>query len=280
VPAPRTSPPTTDWGNLLPTAVSERIVESAVKQSVVLQLATTRPMPAGVEHIPVVSVAPSASWVGAGARKPIAEIIWSAETLQAEEIAAIVAIPDVYISDTTGSWSPEESAKKRAREGDRQSARPRRPVRRERSELVPDGGIAAIAGTAVTGGDALEAVDGALTKIESDGPTATGVASSPAIGSALRAAYREAAALPGEAAASQIYGIPVSVTSPWSSSAPDAFVGAWENLVIGVREDVNVAISKEGVLVDEEGDIAISAFQDDQTVVRIYARFGVAVATP
>jgi hypothetical protein len=140
--------------------------------------------------------------------------------------------------------------------------------------------IAAIAGTAVTGDDALEAVDGALTKIESDGLTATGVASSPAIGSALRAAYREAAALPGEAAASQIYGIPVSVTSTWSSSAPDAFVGAWENLVIGVREDLNVAISKEGVLVDEEGDIAISAFQDDQTLVRIYARFGVAVATP
>jgi hypothetical protein len=33
-------------------------------------------------------------------------------------------------------------------------------------------------------------------------------------------------------------------------------------------------------LVDEEGNVQVSAFQDDQTLVRIFARFGVAIATP
>ena len=37
---------------------------------------------------------------------------------------------------------------------------------------------------------------------------------------------------------------------------------------------------RPAVLVDEAGDIQVSAFQDDQTLVRIYARFAVAIATP
>jgi hypothetical protein len=137
-----------------------------------------------------------------------------------------------------------------------------------------------MAGSALTGADALEAIDAALTAIEADGLVANGVASSSKIGSALRAAYREAAALPGEAAAAQVYGVPVAVTAPWASSAPDAFVGDWSNLVIGIRQDINYATSNDGVLIDEEGEIQVSAFQDDVTLCRIFARLAVAVATP
>jgi HK97 family phage major capsid protein len=100
----------TDWSGLLPAGVSARVIESAIKQYVVRQLATRQPMPTGVETAPVVSVAPQAGWVAAGQRKPIAKVEWSAEVLKAEEIAAVVAIPDVYISDTSGSWNPEASA--------------------------------------------------------------------------------------------------------------------------------------------------------------------------
>jgi hypothetical protein len=32
--------------------------------------------------------------------------------------------------------------------------------------------------------------------------------------------------------------------------------------------------------VDEEGNIQVSAFEDDMTLIRVYARFGVAVARP
>jgi hypothetical protein len=99
----------TDWAGLLPSAVSARVIESAIKQSVVLALAARQPMPTGVETVPVVSVAPQAGWVAAGGRKPIAKVEWSAETLKAEGIAAVAAIPDVYISDTAGSWDPEAS---------------------------------------------------------------------------------------------------------------------------------------------------------------------------
>jgi hypothetical protein len=58
------------------------------------------------------------------------------------------------------------------------------------------------------------------------------------------------------------------------------FVGAWDSVVIGVREDIKHATSSDGVLVEGDGDIQVSAFQDGQTLVRIYARFAVAIATP
>lgn len=59
-----------------------------------------------------------------------------------------------------------------------------------------------------------------------------------------------------------------------------AFVGAFENVVIGVREDLNYAVSRAATLVDDAGVIQVSAFQDDCVVVRIFARFACTVAKP
>src|SRR4051794_25064212 len=199
----------TDWGNLLPVTATRRIIASATKQSVALQLGTVQPMPAGTQNVPVVSVVPTAGWVDAGARKPITTIEWSALTLEAREIAATAAIPDVYIEDTSGSWSPTESAENELAKA----------VARVLDAAIlwgtnapagfPVGGIAGAAGAAVTGADALEAIDKALTAIEGDGLVPNGIASSAAIGGALRAAYRSVAALPGESPAQQVYGVPV-----------------------------------------------------------------------
>ena len=144
----------------------------------------------------------------------------------------------------------------------------------------PAGGIAAAAGTAETGTDALTAIDKALTVIETDGLVPNGIASSAAIGAALRQAYKQVAALPGEAPSQQVYGIPVAVTSPWDSSKGDAIVGDWSQLLIGVREDINFDISNDGVLADPDGVIQISAFQDDQTLIRVVFRAGCVLAKP
>jgi HK97 family phage major capsid protein len=270
----------TDWQGLLPHTAAQRVIESAVKQSVALKLGTVQPMPAGVQSVPVVSVAPTAGWVDAGARKPIATIEWSSLTLEAREIAAVTAIPDVYLSDTAGEWSPTQSAENELAKA----------VARVLDAAIlwgvnappgfPVGGIVGTAPPAVTGADALEAIDNALTAIENDGLLPNGIASSAAINAALRAANRSVAALPAEAPSRQVYGVPVEVTAPWDSSKGDAIVGDWTNLVIGVRQDINFDISTDGVLVDSGGAIQISAFQDDQTLVRVTFRAACALATP
>jgi HK97 family phage major capsid protein len=150
---------------LLPTAVSSRVIESAIKQSVVLQLATTQPMPAFIEQVPVVTTAPSASWVSARARKPIAQVDWSAATVQAEEIAAVTSIPDAYIADTSGSWAVEASAEAELAKAIARALDAAVLFGTNAPSSYPAGGIAAIAGAALTGDDALEAIDAALTAI-------------------------------------------------------------------------------------------------------------------
>ena len=198
---------TTDWSGLLPVEVAARVIESAIKQSVVLQLGSRVPMPAGTETIPVVSTAPSASWVSAGSRKPLTKVEWSSETLRAEEVASITAVPDVYIQDAP--WDVEASVENELGKAVARTLDAAVLFGINAPASFPSGGIAGLAGAALTVADALEAIDAALTALEGDGLVPDGIASSSAIGSALRAAYREAAALPGEAPTSAVYGVPV-----------------------------------------------------------------------
>jgi hypothetical protein len=64
----------TDWSGLLPEAVAASILSATEEESVVLGLAATRPMAAGVESVPLLSVAPEAAFIGRGERKPQATI--------------------------------------------------------------------------------------------------------------------------------------------------------------------------------------------------------------
>jgi HK97 family phage major capsid protein len=163
-----------------------------------LRLATRQPMPTGVETIPVVAVAPQAGWVSAGGRKPITKVEWSSEVLKAEEIAAVAAIPDVYISDTSGSWNPEESTENELAKAVGQALDRAVLWGTDAPTSFPSGGIAAMAGGPVSGGDALTAISEAMGELEGEGIVPDGVAASASIGGALRAAYIAAGALPGE----------------------------------------------------------------------------------
>ena len=264
----------TDWSGLLPTAVAERVLTATEELSVVLGLANTRPMAAGVESVPLVSLAPEAEFVGRGGRKPIAKIEWSAERLEAEEIACVVAVADVDIRDAGPSLEDSverELAAAVARRFDAAVLFGGGP------ESYPEGGIV---GKAVKGADALDALDKALSAVEGSGVLPTGIAAGAQINSALRQAYIAAGALPGEQVAPGVFGLPVRVSPRWDSSKGDAVAGAWQFLDVGVRQDLQVDISSDGVLLDDEGDVAISAFQDDQTLIRVHARFGCAVGKP
>jgi hypothetical protein len=269
----------TDWEGLLPTAVARDVIASAQEQSAALALGRTRPMPGGVTQLPIVSAVPTAGWVAAGARKPVTTVEWSAETLQAEELAATTYVPDVYLSDTSGSWDVEGSV-----EAELAGAIARKVDQAvlfgdDAPSTFPDGGVVGAA-TAVTGDDALAAIDAGMAVIEGSGLAADGVASSTAIGGALRAAYREVGALPGDTPEPRVYGLPLRTVAGWDSSNGDAIVGGWQYLILGIREDISFERSNDAVLFDEEGEVIVSAFQDDVTVVRITFRLGAVLGVP
>ena len=89
----------TEWSSLIPESVARDVIAAAKDESAVLGLGNVIVMPSGATHVPVVSVAPSAVFGGVGARKPTSTIEWTAETLQPEEIALTLYIPDAYLDD-------------------------------------------------------------------------------------------------------------------------------------------------------------------------------------
>jgi hypothetical protein len=60
----------------------------------------------------------------------------------------------------------------------------------------------------------------------------------------------------------------------------DYFAGAWENLIIGVRQDIRYAMDPSAVIADDTGKVLISGFQDNTTPLKIWARFGCAIISP
>jgi hypothetical protein len=264
----------TNWteSGLLPAAVADSVLTAVEQESAVLALATTRRMPAGVEYLPLQASAPKAQWLDApGDRKPYAPIEWSAERLTAHELALITYVEDVYIDDTTFDIEAETervlgSAIAEALDAAilfGENAPPGFP---------PNG----IVGAPISGANAPEAIDQALSAVEASGAIPDGIIAGSAIGSAMRQAYLAAQALPSERPADAVFGIPTRVSAVWDPSRGDAVVGAWRFLIVGIRQDIRVETSREGTLTDPP----ISAFESDVTLVRAHARFACAIGKP
>jgi hypothetical protein len=269
----------TDWEGLLPVSVARDVIASAQQQSAALALGTVRPMPTGTQQIPIVSAVPTAGWVAAGQRKPITQVEWSAETLVAEELAAVTYVPDVYLADTAGSWDLEGSVETELAGAVARAADAAILFGVNAPPSFPANGVYG-AGAPVSGTDALDAIDKGMSAIEASGLTPSGVASSTLIGGALRKAYRDAAALPSEQPQPSVYGMPIQTVANWPAGKGDAIVGDWQYLVLGIRQDISFERSSSATLFDDTGALVVSAFQDDVTVIRITFRLGCVIGSP
>jgi hypothetical protein len=50
--------------------------------------------------------------------------------------------------------------------------------------------------------------------------------------------------------------------------------------VIGVRQDIRYAMDPSAVIADATGKVLISGFQDNQTPLKVWARFGCVIIKP
>lgn len=265
---------------LIPDSVANELLDVVEHRSAALALGTTVRMPSGAMTLPVVSTLPQAGFVNPryGGRKPATKVEWSSEQIVPEEIACTLAIPEAFIDDVGFPvWDQV------------------RPLVASAIAMVlddavlwgtgapatfPTGGVSAAAGTPVTGADALEAIDAAMSAIEASGLLPDGIASGTAIGSALRAEYRAQGALPSTVPERTIYGLPVEVTPAWDAAEGDALVGDWSKLVIGIRQDIRFDLSDTAILQDAAGAIIANAFQEDLVAMRAYIRVGAAIGVP
>ena len=277
-----------DFSGVIPPEYSNQIIQQARRQSAALALGSTIPMGTNVSQMPVPKTFPTASWVtSATGRKPYTDIGLQPATLTAEEVAAVVAVPDRMIEDSSiNLWGYV------------------RPLLAEAIAVAvdgamlygvnapasfPTGGVRAEAVAVNAGTDAVDTLNKTMAQVEGQGLTVTGHAAD----ITTRSLFRGVRATTGElilgttqvdgAEVPALYGSQVTYT-PFQNKTginPATLIsGNWANLIVGVRQDIRYQLDPSGVIADAAGVVVVSGFQDNVTPLKVWARFGCVILRP
>ena len=166
--------PPLDFSGVIPPEYSTQIIEEAARASTVLQLANLLPMGTSINSMPVPKTLPTAAWVSAvGGRKAWTDLALQTVTMHAEEVAAVTAIPDQYLEDTSiNLWG---WVRPRDRGGHRHRARLARSCSAPTlPRPSPLGGVNAVATAVAPGVDAVDTVNQAMGAVEGQGLAVNG----------------------------------------------------------------------------------------------------------
>jgi HK97 family phage major capsid protein len=286
-----------DFAGVIPRDYSAQIIEEATQASAALTLGQKLPMGTRITELPIPKTFPKADWVTAptttdgSGRKPYTGIGLQPQVITAEEVAAVIAIPDVYLEDNEiNLWN---------------FCRPR--LAEAIGVAVDDAMIFGTVGTPTSfpaGGvngaaqtvdpaaaeDVVDAVNKAMALVEADGLAVTGHAADLVVKSRLRGVRDSTGALllgteqVGQMQRPTLYGVPVAY-NPFTQIGPaptlaDFITGAWQYLIIGVRQDIRFKIDPSGVILGSTTGNSVSGFQDNVTPMKVWARFGCAIVSP
>ena len=281
-----------DFSGVIPPEVSSQILQEALRASAALQLCNKVPMGTGVSQMPVPKTLPTASWVTAAGtgRKPYTNVGLQPATLTAEEVAAVIAIPDKMIEDTSiNLWGYCRPLLAQAI-GQALDAAVIFGLNPPAS--FPAGGImntAASTQSVNAGLDAIDSVNKAMAAVEGQGLNPTGDCADLTVRSRLRGLRATTNELIlgttsiDNYQVPSIYGLPVAYT-PFQNKqgvAPaDFLVGDWTWAVLGVRQDIRYLIDPSAVIADASGVVQVSGFQDNVTPLKCWARFGFVLVNP
>lgn len=277
-----------DFSGVIPPEFSTQIIEEAVQQSSVLQLATLVPMGTGIAEMPVPSSLPVAAWVTApGGRKAYTTLGLTTQTLHAEEVAAITAIPDAYLEDSSinlWAWVRPRLAEAIGRALDNAVL-----FGTNAPATFPAGGVVAPAHcqSVATAFDAVDGVNQGMSLVEGQGLPVTGHAADLTVKGILRGVRANTGELLlGEDRAvddtliQTLYGEPISYSNFAVTPNPNFITGDWRYLIIGVRQDIRYVMDPSAVVVDNTGAVIINGFQDNTTPLKVWARFACQIVNP
>ncbi|WP_404465229.1 phage major capsid protein [Micrococcus antarcticus] len=276
----------------VPEDVSRDIIAAAPASSLALSTFRHVPMSTKTSKQPVLSALPSAFWVnGDTGLKQTTEAAWSNVIMTAEEVAALVPIPDALVDDTDiplwDSIKPYLVEAVGRTVDDAAVWGVNKPASWTSPALVP-GAIAAGNTVAAGSGKDLGADIAALAgKVAADGYAVDTFAGGAGYDWKL-AGLRTTSGnplfigptdpnLPGT-----IYGRPLREVRNGTFNATAAELLAYESdkFVVGVRQDITFDLFDQMVISDDTGKVIFNAPQQDSKVLRVVFRVGYAVANP
>ena len=281
-----------DADAFIPVEQATEILQSAIGQSAALSLFPKVPMSAKQRRIPVLSALPVAYFVnGDTGLKQTTEMAWSGKYLEAEEIAAIVPIPEAVLDDADydlwGAIQPRlAEAIGRTLDAaiffgtNKPGTWPTAIV----AAAVAAGNTAVRgANTAAEGGIAADVSD-LFAVVEADGYDVDGLVAKGTYKGLLRNARDANGVLLTETAGGTIYGVRIvyALTGMWPAglSQPEAIAGDFTQGMLGVRQDLTYKVLDQAVISDDTGAIIYNLAQQDMVALRVVARYGFQVANP
>ena len=281
----------TDADALIPEDVAADVLQSAVQSSAALSLFPTTPMSSKQRRIPALSALPVAYFVnGDTGLKQTTEMAWTGLYLEAEEIAAIVPVPEAVLDDADYDiWAQVQPrlAEAVGRTLDaaifngtgKPAAWPAAVI----PAAVAAGNIYERGTNAAAAGGVAADISGLFSVVEADGYVVSGLVASGTYKGLLRNARDAQGNLLSEVSSGTIYGVPIEYTNPalWPVPATaEALAGDFSMGMIGVRQDLTYKILDQAVISDDTGKVIYNLPQQDMLAMRVVARYAWQVAKP
>lgn len=279
----------TDAAALIPEEVSDAILGSVGGTSAALQLARRLPnMSRKQTRLPVQSALASAYFVdGDTGLKQTTDLAWANKYLNAEEIAAIVPVPEAVIDDADydiwGQTQPElVAAIGRTIDGaimfgtNKPSSWPAAIV----TGAVAAGHTVARGTNAANEGGLAEDINDAFSLVETDGYAVTGAVAKLAVRGALRGVRNADGDRLPEVSPDSVYGVPVNYGVPGSIWTGDSelVVGDFSQALVALRQDITYKVLDQAVIQDNTGAIVYNLAQQDMVALRVVVRVAYQVA--
>lgn len=281
---------------LIPVEYSNQIIQSATERSLALSTFRQVRMPSGVSHMPVLDALPVAKWVTGEpttadpdlGKKSATEQAWKGMVLTAEEIAAIVVIPEAILEDSAVDLWAEITPRLGESVGQAIDAAVFSGTDAPASWPADINTAAVAAGNVTVDATPDQATyNAAISQVEADGFFPDQVYAK----ISQRGTFRgwNAGGVPiylseirDDGRVDSIYGMDVA----WdrlNALTSLAIVGDPSMAILGVRVDLQYKLLEEATIdisAAQDGSAMVSLAQQDSVALRVRGRFAFAVANP
>jgi HK97 family phage major capsid protein len=280
----------TDAAALIPEEVAADVISHLPEDSAALTLFRQVPMSRAQQRLPVVSALPLAYFVnGDTGLKQTTEVDWANKYLNAEELAAIVPIPESVLDDSEfdawGSISPLlREAIGRALDAaiffgvNKPASWPTDIV----AASIAAGNTILRGTNAAAAGGVSGDISDVFGTVEADGYDVNGVVAHRLYRGRLRQVRSSQGEQLPEVSAQSAYGIDITYPMrglwPTGAGAAELIAGDFTEGIIGVRQDITYKVLDQAVLQDGTGAIIYNLAQQDMVALRVTARFAFQVA--
>ena len=284
-----------DAAVLIPEQVQREIVQTVPEASAFLSLARRLPnMSSKVTKIPILESLPIAYFVtGDTGLKQTTTMKWKNKSIEAEELAVIVPVPEAVLDDSNYDIWGEVRPKITEAIGVAIDQAAFHGVNKPASWPTDIVTAATAAGNAVALGTGVDVFDdvfgenGLVTKLELDGFMPNGHVAA----MTMKAKYRSLRDANGN---------PIFMRSPQERTRYELdgeqivfprnggldpslalqLSGDWSELVYSIRQDITAKVFDQGVIQDADGAIVFNLMQQDMVALRVVIRLGWQVPNP